>query len=133
MRITPKQFALSLYESVEGKSAGEVKAVIKKFVEILAEKNQIALADKIINEFSKIWQVEHGQIEAEITSANELSRETVKLLKAYIAKLSGAREIKVDEKVDRNILGGVVIKYGDKVLDGSLKNSLAELKDKLIK
>jgi F-type H+-transporting ATPase subunit delta len=133
MRITAKQFALSLYDSVTGKSAGEVKAVIKKFVEILIEKNQMALADKIIIEFTRIWQVEHGQVEAEIISANELSRETGKVLKTYIAKLSGAKEIKVDEKVDKSILGGVVIKYGDKVLDGSLKMQLEELKGKMIK
>ncbi len=133
MRITAKQFALSLYESVEGKSAADVKPVIKKFVEILAEKNKIASADKIIKEFTKVWQTERGQVEAEILSANELSRETVKLLKTYIAKHSGAEEIKVDEIVDKNILGGVVIKYGDKIIDGSLKAQLEGLKDRMIK
>jgi F-type H+-transporting ATPase subunit delta len=133
MKITAKQFALSLYESVEGKSAGEIKVVIKNFVEILSKKSRLAMADKIIKEFTRVWQAERGQVEAEITSASDLSNETVKLIQNYVKKLSGANEAIVTARVDRNILGGVIIKYGDRVLDGSLKNSLAELKEKLVK
>jgi len=62
-----------------------------------------------------------------------LDKETGKLLKNYITGLSGAKEVLVSEKTDKNILGGVIIKYGDKVLDGSLKTSLEELKEKMIK
>jgi len=39
----------------------------------------------------------------------------------------------MSEKVDKKLLGGIVIKYGDKVLNGSLKNSLVELKNKMVK
>lgn len=133
MRITAKQFALSLYESVDGKSAAEVKLVVKKFVELLAKKNRISQAEKIINEFARLWNEKNGLVEAEVTSASEMSRETAKLLKDYIAKYSGAKEVMLAEKIDKNILGGVIIRYGDKVLDGSLKAQLMELKDKMIK
>ncbi len=133
MRITPKQYALSLYESLDGKSAAEVKAVIKKFVELLAAKNQLAKAEKIVKEFEKIWNEKNGVVEAEIFSAKTLDKPTIKLLKNYVIKLSGAKEIMVDEKVDKGLLGGVVIRYGDKVLDGSLKGSLHDLKSSLEK
>ncbi len=133
MKITPKQFAISLYESLDGKSAAEVKAVIKKFVELLAGKNMLAKADKIAVEFVKIWNEKHGLVEAEVVSAKGIDKEIIKLLKNYIVKLSGAKEVVVDEKMDKSLLGGVVIKYGDKVLDGSLKGSLQELKSSLEK
>jgi F-type H+-transporting ATPase subunit delta len=133
MKITAKQFALSLDESVEGKSAAEVKLVLKKFVELLAIKNQLSRDDKIIAEFIKIWNKKHGLVETEIISANGLSRETAKLLKNRIAELSGAREVKASEKVEESLLGGVIIRYGDKILDGSLKAQLVDLKEKLIK
>lgn len=131
MKITVKQFALSLFESVEKKSAAQVKLAIKKFVEILAEKNKLAQADKIIKEFVKIWNEKNGIVEAELASAKKLDKETAKLLKNYIKKLSSADEVIVNEKVDENILGGVIIRYGDKVLDGSLKARLNDLKNKL--
>ena len=133
MKISHKQFALSLYEAVEGKPAGPVKAVIGKFVELLAKKNMLASADKIVAQFVKIWNEKHGVVEALALSTNGLDKANIKLLKHYIAKLAGAKQVVLDEKTDKNILGGVVIRYGDKVLDGSLKTQLEELKSKLIK
>ncbi len=133
MKIKPKQFALSLYEAVDGKSPSEVKAIITGFVKLLAEKKMLAKADKISAEFTKIWNEKHGIIEANISSANNLDKANIKLLENYIAELSGAKEVLLTEKIDKNILGGVVIRYGDRVVDGSLKTQLAELKEKLIK
>ncbi len=133
MKITAKQYALSLYEAVDGKSSAQAKVMIAKLVELLAEKNLLAKADKIAGEFVKIWNEKHGIVEAEVVSAKELNKETIKLLKEYILKLSGAKEVLVSEKGDKGILGGVIIKYGDKILDGSLKTTLSDLKDNLVK
>jgi len=133
MKITPKQYALSLYETVDGKSSGEVKAVIKKFVEFLAKKNQLSKAEKIIVEFIKIWNDKRGIVEVRSVSAKGLDKETVKLLKNYIIKLSGAKEVIMNQEINKDILGGVVIRYADKVVDGSLRTQLGDLKEKLIK
>ncbi|MBI4779541.1 ATP synthase F1 subunit delta [Candidatus Falkowbacteria bacterium] len=133
MKISPKQFALSLYEAVDGKSSSQVKAVIEKFVEILAGKNMLAKADKIAVEFIKIWNEKRGIVEAQAASANNLDKANIKLLKDYIAELSSAKEVMLSEKIDKAILGGVIIKYGDRVVDGSLKTSLNDLKEKLVK
>ena len=132
MKIKPKQFALALYEALDGKSTSQVKMIIKKFVELLAGNNMLTKAGKITAEFSKIWDEKKWIIEAEAVSASGLDKVNVKLLKNYIADLSGAKEILLSEKIDKNILGGVIIKYGDRVVDGSLRNSLEELRDKLV-
>ncbi|MFH1583042.1 MAG: F0F1 ATP synthase subunit delta, partial [Candidatus Falkowbacteria bacterium] len=93
MKITVKQFALSLYETVDGKTSGQVKAVIKKFVELIAQKDMLAKADKIAAQFVKIWNEKHGIVEAQVASANGLDKASVKLLENYITKLSGAKEV----------------------------------------
>lgn len=133
MKIKPKQFALSLYDMVDGKSSGQAKAVIAKFVEFLAGKNMLARADKITAEFIKIWNEKRGIIEAQAVSANSLDKANIKLLENYIAELSGAKEVILSEKIDKNILGGVIVRYGDKIIDGSLKTALIDLKEKMIK
>lgn len=133
MKITEKQFALSLYESLSGKSEKEAGVVIEKFVKVLVENNELAKFEKIIEEFVNIWNKEKGIVEAEITSAKGLDKEIVKLLNGYIVKLSGAKEVAMKEKIDKDLLGGVIIKYGDQVLDGSLKMRLSSLKDKMVK
>jgi len=133
MKITVKQLALSLYEVVDGKTSVQVKAVIEKFVEFLAGKNMLAKADKIAAQFVKIWNEKHGIIKAEVATANSLDKASLKLLEDYITKLSGAKEILISEKIDKNIFGGIIIKYGDRVVDGSLRTTLEELKNKMIK
>jgi len=133
MKIKPRQYALSLYEAVEGKSPTQVKAVIGKFVELLAKKNQLAQADKIGVQFVKIWNEKHGIVEALALSANGLDRASVKLLENYITELSGAKEVMMSQKTDKDILGGVIVRYSDKIIDGSLKATLVELKEKMVK
>jgi len=133
MKIKPKQFALSLYEAIDGKTSVQAKVVIEKFVGLIAQKNMLTKADKISAEFIKIWNEKNGIVEAEVSSANDLDKASVKLLENYIMELSGAKEVFISEKIDKNILGGVIIRYGDRVVDGSLRTSLEELKNKMIK
>ncbi len=133
MKVTIRQYAESLYESVVDKTADEIKSVIKKFVGILKENNDFLKIEKILNEFIKIWDRNHGVVEAEVTSARELDKDVLKLVKDYVEKLSGAKEVALTEKVDKSILGGVVIKYEDQVMDGSLKARIKELKENMIK
>lgn len=133
MKITPKQYAESLYQSVRNKKDSQIKSVIENFVKLLAANNDMAKADKITGQFKKIWNREEGIVEAEAVSARELDKKIVKLLNGYIVQLSGARKVLLKQKVDKNILGGVIIKYEDKILDGSLKMKLNELRSKMIK
>lgn len=133
MKVNTKQSAELFYELTADKSPGEVKDVVKKFVELLAKNGYLGKVDKVIGEFEKIWNEKRGIVEAEITSARELDKEIVKSLHNHIIKLSGAKEIVLTEKVDKKILGGVVIRHGDRVVDGSLRTRVGELKNKMIK
>ncbi len=132
MKITPKQYAESLYQAVVGKKDSEVKDAIGNFVKVLINNNDISKADEIIKQFVRIWNREQGIVEAEVVSAKELDKKIVKLLNGYIAKLSGAKDVVIKEIVNKDILGGVVIKYKDKVLDGSLRMRLGELRSKMV-
>jgi F-type H+-transporting ATPase subunit delta len=133
MKITNKQYAKTLYKLVDGKNKNEVEKIIKEFVAILSENNDLGKIKKIIEAFSVIWDKEKSMVEAEITSAKELDKDMVRLLNGYIVKLSGAKEVVINKNVDKNILGGVIIRYGDKVLDGSLKTKISELKNNMAK
>ncbi|MDP3043311.1 MAG: ATP synthase F1 subunit delta [bacterium] len=133
MKITPKQYVESLYQSVHNKKDSQIKSVIENFVKLLVANNDMAKADKITCQFIKIWNKEEGIVEAEVVSARELDKKIVKLLNGYIVQLSGARKVLLKQKIDKNVLGGVIIKYEDKILDGSLKMKLNELRNKMIK
>ena len=133
MKITAKQYAESLYEAVQDKNNSQIKNSINTFFNILIQNNDLAKAEAIVKEFEKIWNIEQGIIEAKVVSAKELDNKIIKLLNNYITKLSGAEKVILNQKINKDILGGVVIKFEDKILDGSLRARLSELKSEMIK
>lgn len=133
MKITLKKLVLGLHEAVEGKSEHQIKNAIKNFVEMLARMNMLLKAEKIREEFEKLWNSKRGIVEAELTSARDLDKETVRLLKKYVSGVAGAAEAILNLKTDKNLLGGIIIRYSDKILDGSMKTRLNELKRDLTK
>jgi len=133
MKITPKQYAVALYESIKDKKEDKAKAVLGEFVKALIHNNDISKERKIILEFEKIWNKKKGIVEAEIISANDLDKPIVKLLNKYIANLSKSEQVVSRQLIDKNLLGGAVLKYGDKIIDGSLKTRLNNLKEEMVK
>lgn len=132
MKIKPKQYARALFELTKDKNKTEVKETIANFTKFLFKNNDAFKLDKILQEFTILCNKELLILDAEISSAHQLSRETEELLKEYLKKESTAKEIKTDLKVNKNILGGVIIKYGDKIFDASIKNRLNKLKQSLL-
>src|SRR3989344_6534073 len=132
MRITPKCYARSLYESIEGKNAGEVTVISKKFVEVIAKNNHLTKADTIIAEFVKIWNEKKGIVEAKVVTSKKMDAETARAMNKHLINLSNAKEVVLSETVDKNILGGAIVSYGDTVIDASLKARLNDLREQMI-
>ena len=130
MKISPKQCAQSLYEI--GSQTEDCDVVIKNFVKVLVARNQLGKAEKIIQEFIKIWNKEQGIVEGDLVSVRELDKDMIDKLNNSVAEVLGAKKVNLKNKVDKNILGGFVAQLGDIVIDGSVKNQLNNLKNKLV-
>ncbi len=130
MKISPKQYAQSLYEIVS--QTEDCDVVIKNFVKVLVARNQLGKAEKIIQEFIKIWNKEQGIVEGDLVSVRELDKDMIDKLNNSVAEVLGAKKVNLKNKVDKNILGGFVAQLGDIVIDGSVKNQLNNLKNKLV-
>lgn len=126
-KITPKDYAMGLFESIKGKMENEITIVIDNFIATLAKNNDLSKVSKIIDAFSRLWNKESGIVESEIAVAKKLDRDSLNLLKDFLLKLSGAKEAVVKEIIDESILGGAVIRYEDKVFDFSLKTKIKNL------
>jgi F-type H+-transporting ATPase subunit O len=133
MKITNKQYALSLYEQTKGKSETEVQAELANFVLLLASHNAIGRADAILAEFEKSWQQGERIVEATVTSADKLEAETLKTLESYISAETGAVKVSLKHHVDQKMLAGFVLRFGDQILDGSALKMISNLKKVLIK
>jgi F-type H+-transporting ATPase subunit delta len=133
MKATPKKYAQALYELAEGKNETEIKEIVGRFIAKLARDGKLNKAEAIVREFRNVWNERNDTVEAQIMSSTAISKETEKKLSGYISELTGAGKILLEKKIDKDILGGVVIRYGSTVMDGSLKKGLEDLKYRMIR
>ncbi|MDD2655987.1 MAG: ATP synthase F1 subunit delta [Patescibacteria group bacterium] len=126
MKISNKQFAEALYELTIGLNASDLDIVLKNFVGLLAKKHKIKQTNNIIAEFETILKKKQGIVELEVTSARDLDSEIIKKIKESFGK-----EVFVQEKIDKNLIGGIRVKIEDKILDASVKTQLTNLKKSL--
>lgn len=131
MKITAKKYAISLYEVTENLKAKEVSRAIRNFINLLAKNNAISLGPKIIEEFEKYWWQQQGLAKVELTTARPLtSHQEKKIINQLQRQLK--KKIIVDKTVDESLIGGLLIKFNDTLIDGSLRKQLLILKNNLI-
>lgn len=98
----------------------------QNFIKVLAENKRLALLPEIADLFLQFKANQEKSVEVELSTAFEISAELQdRLAKALNGKLN--REVNVHSVVDKSLLGGVVIRAGDVVIDGSVRGRLAKL------
>lgn len=133
MKISSKQYALSLYELTVEKNETAVSDVLKNFVDFIIKNNDYGRINEIVSEFSKIWDENNGNLSVNLTSAHKLEDETKNIIINYLENKTGFSNINFTESIEADIMGGVILRYGDKIIDGSIKNNLNNLKNKINK
>ena len=131
MKISSQQYAQGLHELVVGKSQAEAKVVISDFLNFLVKNNDVVQANKIISSFDELVKKAAGELEIELVSARPLSKKIDELLKIYLKKKSGAQSFDIKEKINKEIIGGFILRYSDKVVDASLKQNLLDFQKQL--
>ena len=120
--LTAKQQADTLVE-VCGDAVG---ANVRNFLTILADNKRLPLLPEIFAQFQQFKANQEKSVDVEVISAFDLADEMRdKLARGLGAKLE--REVNVRTSTDSNLLGGVLIRAGDLVIDGSVRGRLNKL------
>lgn len=98
----------------------------KNFLGVLAKNRRLGTLGAIIRDFNKLAARHRGETSAEVTSAHPLSDDQVKTLKSTLAARLGG-DVAVDLRVDPAILGGLVVRVGSRMIDGSLATKIDSL------
>lgn len=131
MKTTPKQYAQALLAATEGKDEREANAIIARFAERLRRDGRIGALPAIIGAFSALWNKAHGIVEAELISREVLDESALEAIRLFIGERYGAKHVVVVNTIDTMITGGIVIRVGDELLDGSIAAQLKKLKKHL--
>ncbi len=103
-------------------------ATLRNFCFLLADKERLAFLGEIAAYYGKLLDEAKGIIRGQCITAVKLSADKKSKLKETLQKKAGA-DIELTFAVDKDILGGMVLKMGDRVLDASLRAQLGILRD----
>lgn len=126
-------FFFSPYFSTEEKKDGLHKAIegadpaFTNFLEALIERHRMPAIFRIRARYEELWDEEKKLLPVQVTSAVELDASTVEQLGDRIGEQAG-KEIELTSAVDPDILGGIVLRVGNFILDASIKNRLEQLR-----
>jgi F-type H+-transporting ATPase subunit delta len=126
-------FFFSPYFSSGEKREGMERAIsgaepeLINFLELLIDKHRMPVIFRLRTRFDELWAEENKLLEVTLTSAVELDPDIVKRVGGEIERQTG-RKIELESAVDEGILGGLVLRVGNMVLDASLRNKLEKLR-----
>ncbi|HEX2233555.1 MAG TPA: ATP synthase F1 subunit delta [Thermoleophilaceae bacterium] len=119
-------------------SSGEKKDAVEKvvgdaderfvnFLKLLAERHRIPVLPRIRRNFEELWAEENRLLPVKVTAAVELDDELVKGIGRRIEEQTG-RKVELSSNVDPDVLGGLVVRVGNMVLDASVRNRLERIR-----
>jgi ATP synthase F1 delta subunit len=109
---------------------GGDEELVRNFLLLLAEKNRAGEIDEIAREFDRLVAEAEGILDVELTTAVELSDEETRDVIAQIEKASG-RKVEATQRVDPDLIGGLVLQAGSLRLDASVRGRLDRLRQEL--
>ena len=113
-----------------GEILGGADELVRNFLLLVAEKGRAAELGGILEEFEALVAADEGILEVELTTAVELSEEDAQRLLAQIEQVSG-RRLRATRRVDRNLIGGFVLRAGSHRADASVRGRLDRLRREL--
>jgi F-type H+-transporting ATPase subunit delta len=111
---------------------GKIEPLFLEFMLVLVRKYRIGFLHDIIIEFRRLVAEAKGLVVAKIITAVPMTEPQRRALIERLAAKTG-HTIELDEKVDKSILGGMIIIIGDQIIDGSVRHKLGLLRDELMK
>jgi F-type H+-transporting ATPase subunit delta len=103
-----------------------------EFFKIISRKNREPILVSVANEFMQQYRAYKGISQAEVTTTMPLTDELRSQFRQIVANITG-NQVELKEKIDRSLIGGYVLRVGDRQIDESLSSKLTELEAELTK
>lgn len=101
--------------------------LLVNFLALLIENHRMPVIFRIRRVFEKLWEAENRMLAVEITSAIELDEQTTRALSERISQRT-KHKVALTARVEPNILGGIVLRIGNSILDASIRSRLEQLR-----
>jgi F-type H+-transporting ATPase subunit delta len=124
--FTSEEKRSGLHRAVRG-----AEALITNFLELLIENHRMPVLFRIRRAFAALWEEHNRLLPVQVTSAIPLTRDVVSQIGERVGAQTG-RRVELTSIVDPEILGGIVLRVGNAILDASVRNRLEQLRRQVV-
>ncbi|MCW3048084.1 MAG: atpH [Solirubrobacterales bacterium] len=131
-------FFFSPYFSTEEKKDGLHRTVegadetLNNFLELLLENHRMPVVFRVRREFDRLWEEANDLLPVQITSAVALDESVSRRIGDEIGRQTG-KQVQLTSTVDPDVIGGIVLRVGNSILDASIRNRLETLRKQVAK
>jgi F-type H+-transporting ATPase subunit delta len=104
-----------------------VDPIVENFLKLLIENHRVPVIHRVRREYDALWEQENRRLPVTVTSAVALDEATVKSIGDAIGQQTG-QQIELTANVDPDVLGGLIVRVGNSILDASIRNRLENLR-----
>jgi F-type H+-transporting ATPase subunit delta len=116
--------------SAMGSDGGDVLPQVRNLLALILRRRRVELLIAVAREFRTLYNRRAGIVEATATSATELDEQEEAALRQRLERLAGGK-VELTLKTDPSLLGGVQVRLGDQLIDGSVRGRLERLRGEL--
>jgi F-type H+-transporting ATPase subunit delta len=127
----PNITATAKLDAIKNSFKGELSDAVVNILRLLLERGRQASISALSEGYVKIANEALGRANAIVSSPYPLSDKEAEEITSFFSKLTG-KNIRVEQQIDTSLLGGIQVRIGDRLYDGSLKSKLANMEKTLL-
>jgi F-type H+-transporting ATPase subunit delta len=117
--------------SIEKIFKGHVSPLVYSFLGVMNSHGRMKLLGEVLRAFRELLDIQLGNVEVDVTTAHQLTANELEQVKSSINKALNKNAV-IHLNLDENIIGGLVIRVGDQVIDASVKQQLRSMRQQLL-
>ena len=111
--------------------AGRADPLLVNFLKVMSAKNRLRLLPEVCDAFDALLDEQLGKIEVDVTVAKKLGDSELDEVRQKVGKALG-KDAVIHQYVDESILGGLILRVGDQLIDGSVRRQLEAMRERLL-
>jgi F-type H+-transporting ATPase subunit delta len=110
---------------------GKISPLLWNFIRVLAGHNRLGLLSELDAAYDHLLDERHGRIEVDVTVAQKLTDEQLERVRGRVGQALNKQAV-VHQYVDEKIIGGLILRVGDKLIDASVRQQLNSIKKQIL-
>jgi F-type H+-transporting ATPase subunit delta len=104
----------------------------RNFLKVLSDNGREEILEGVLLRYEELVKEHLGRVEVEVTTAVELSEEELDRIRERLGRVLEGREVILQTRVDQDLLGGAVFRFGGRMVDSSVRGQLQSLREEML-